>query len=111
FAVFMARMLDDSFKPSPNMQVHFIDVGQGDSILIQSPSGKNMLIDAGTKSNVPKVVSFLKSKGVSTLDYVVATHPHADHIGGLIAVLNNFKVNQFVDSGNVHSTQTYLELL
>ena len=111
FAVFMARMLDDKFKPAPNMQVHFIDVGQGDSILIQSPNGKNMLIDGGKKSDGDKVVAFLKSKGVSTLDVVVATHPDADHIGGLLAVLNNFKVNQFIDSGKVHTTQTYFELL
>ena len=111
FAVFMARMLDDKFKPAPNMQVHFIDVGQGDSILIQSPNGKNMLIDGGKKSDGDKVVAFLKSKGVSTLDAVVATHPDADHIGGLLAVLNNFKVNQFIDSGKAHTTQTYFELL
>lgn len=111
FAVFMARMLDDKFKPTPNMQVHFIDVGQGDSILIQSPSGKNMLVDGGTKGNGTKVVNFLKSKGVSKLDVVVATHPDADHIGGLISVLNNFKVGQFIASGKVHTTQTYLELL
>lgn len=111
FAVFMARMLDDRFKPAPNMMVHFIDVGQGDSIFIQTPSGKNMLIDGGTKSAGSKVVSFLKSKGVSTLDVVVATHPDADHIGGLIPVLHNFKVNQFVDSGKAHTTQTYFEML
>ncbi|MFS0689415.1 S-layer homology domain-containing protein [Sporosarcina sp. 179-K 8C2 HS] len=111
FAAFMARMLDDKFKPAPNMQVHFIDVGQGDSILIQSPNGKNMLIDGGDKSHGNKVVAFLKSKGVPTLDVVVATHPDADHIGGLPAVLNNFKVNQFIDSGKAHTTQTYLDLL
>ena len=54
---------------------------------------------------------FLKSKGVSTLDAVVATHPDADHIRRLLAVLNNFKVHQFIDSGKVHTTQTYFELL
>lgn len=111
FAVFMARMLDDKFKPAPNMQVHSIDVGQGDSILVQTPNGKNMLIDGGTKGSGTKVVNFLKSKGVSSLDVVVATHPDADHIGGLIAVLNSFKVNQFIDSGKVHTTQTYYEML
>ncbi len=112
-SAFLARaMQSNGGAPSAKeMKVHFIDVGQGDSILIQSPNGKNMLIDGGTKSAGTKVVSFLKSKGVSTLDVVVATHPDADHIGGLIPVLNNFKVNQFIDSGKVHTTQTYLELL
>src|SRR5699024_8316657 len=99
------------FKPAANMYVHFIDVGQGDSILVQSPNGKNMLIDGGDKSASGKVVSFLKSKGVSTIDVVVATHAHSDHIGGLIAVLDNFKVNQFIDSGKAHTTQTYYQLL
>lgn len=70
-----------------------------------------MLIDGGTKSAGLKVVEFLKSKGVKTLDMVVATHPDADHIGGLIAVLNSFLVGTFIDSGKVHTTATYLELL
>lgn len=111
FSVMMARALDDGFKLKPEMEVHFIDVGQGDSILIQTPDGANILIDAGIQSAGEKVVSFLKSKDVGKLDLVVATHPHADHIGGLIPVLNAFKVDKFVDSGNAHTTQTYIDLL
>lgn len=111
FAVFMARMLEDRFKPASNLMVHYIDVGQGDAILIQSPAGKNMLIDGGKESAGDKVVAFLKSKGVTELDIVVATHPDADHIGGLPAVLNSFPVKQFIDSGKAHTTQTYYELL
>lgn len=111
FATFMARMLDDKFKPQPDLKVHFIDVGQGDSTLIQTPDGANILIDAGIKSAGQKVVSFLKSKDVGKIDMVVATHPHADHIGGLITVLNSFKVDKFVDSGKAHTSQTYLEML
>ncbi|MCM3711055.1 MBL fold metallo-hydrolase [Sporosarcina luteola] len=93
------------------LKVHFIDVGQGDAILIQSPDGKNMLVDGGPKSASKTVVDFLKAKGVKKLDYVVATHPDADHIGGLIAVLNAFPVTNFVNSGAEHTTQTYFELL
>ena len=93
------------------LKVHFLDVGQGDSILIQAPGGKNMLVDGGAKGQGAKVVSFLKSKGVKRLDYVVATHPDADHIGGLIAVLNAFPVTNFIDSGHVHTSQTYYDLL
>ena len=120
FAVFMARMLNDKFKPgnkpSPepslkDLKVHFIDVGQGDSTLIQTAAGENILIDAGIQSAGEKVVSFLKSKDVGKLDLVIATHAHADHIGGLIPVLNEFVVTKFIDGGNVHTTQTYLELL
>ena len=93
------------------MTVHFIDVGQGDSILIQSPEGKNMLIDGGKKEAGKDVVSYLRQQGVEKLDYVVATHPDADHIGGLIAVLNSISIKNFVDSGKEHTTETYEQML
>ena len=111
FAAFMARLLDDRFKPKPDLKVTFLDVGQGDSILIQAPNGKTLLVDGGTKSAGTKVVSYLKGKGVTKIDFVVATHPDADHIGGLISVLNSFKVGTFIDSGKPHTTDTYYELL
>ncbi|MEC1180831.1 MBL fold metallo-hydrolase [Metasolibacillus meyeri] len=93
------------------MSVHFIDVGQGDSIFIQSPNGKTMLIDGGVKGAGKKVVDYLREQGVKKLDYVVATHPDADHIGGLIAVLNSISIGHFIDSGKVHTSQTFEEML
>lgn len=93
------------------MRVHFIDVGQGDSILIQSPNGKTMLIDGGIKGEGDNVVAYIQQQGVSKLDYVVATHPDADHIGGLIAVLNSISIENFIDSGKVHTSQTYEEMI
>lgn len=123
FAVFMARLLNEDFKPgnvgnvpelegsTSDLEVHFIDVGQGDAALIQTPEGQNILIDAGIKSAGQKVVSFLKEKDVGKIDMVIATHPHADHIGGLIEVLKRYPVGKFVDSGKPHTTQTYLEML
>ncbi|MBB4826221.1 beta-lactamase superfamily II metal-dependent hydrolase [Sporosarcina luteola] len=93
------------------LKVHFIDVGQGEAVFIQAPNGKNMLVDGGPKTAGKTVVSFLQNKGVKKLDYVVATHPDADHIGGLVDVLNSFQVGHFLDSGKVHTTQTYYELL
>ncbi len=93
------------------MKVHFIDVGQGDSILIQSHDGKNILVDGGPKSAGKIVVSYLKSKGIKKLDYVIATHPDEDHIGGLIAVLNSISIGQFVNSGKEYKTETYEQLL
>lgn len=98
-------------KPGKELRVHFIDVGQGDSIFIQSPEGKNMLIDGGKRDTGKEVVTYLHSQGVDKLDYVVATHPDADHIGGLLAVLNSISVKNFVDSGKVHTTQTYEKML
>lgn len=100
-----------SVEPLKNMTVHFIDVGQGDSIFIQAPNGKTMLIDGGVKGAGKDLVAYLKAQGVKRLDYVVATHPDADHIGGLIAVLNSISIKEFIDSGKVHTSQTYEEML
>ena len=93
------------------MQVHFIDVGQGEAILIQSPNGSTMLIDAGKRTSGQKVVSYLKKAGVTTLDKLVSTHPHADHIGGMQDVFANFKVGKVYDSGFPHSSKTYEDFL
>jgi beta-lactamase superfamily II metal-dependent hydrolase/putative cell wall-binding protein len=93
------------------LKVHFIDVGQGDSIFIEMPNGKTMLVDGGKKSAGDEVVSHLKSQGVKKIDVMVATHPDADHIGGLIDVLNEFPVGKVIDSGKPHTSETYLEYL
>ena len=74
------------------LRVYVLDVGQGDSILILSPEGKTVLVDAGDEKNGKRVVEALKAKGVQQLDYFVATHAHPDHIGGAAEVFNNFKV-------------------
>lgn len=74
--------------------VHYIDVGQGDSILIQVNS-KNILIDAGPKASESMLSSYLKQQKINKLDYVIATHPHEDHIGGMPYVLKHIKVGVF----------------
>ena len=110
FAVFMYRAMQ--YVENPNqLKVHFIDVGQGDSILIQAPNGKTMLIDGGVKSAGNKLVTYIQSLGIKKLDFVVASHPDADHIGGLIAVLNAMPVGEFINSGKEHTTETYTQLL
>jgi competence protein ComEC len=111
FAVFMARMLNDEFKPLPDFQVHFLDVGQGDSILVLFPDGKNMLVDGGKRDMGSLVVKYLKEQGVKSLDLVVSTHPDADHLGGLIDVLENMRVKAILDSGKSHTTIVYSDYL
>lgn len=90
-----------------NMYVHFIDVGQGDSELIISPTGKTILIDGGEREAGPTVVNFLHSKGVKKIDILISTHAHEDHIGGLREVLRQFPVGLIIDSGKKHTTATY----
>ncbi len=87
------------------VQVHVMDVGQGDAILIEAPEGKRVLIDASTGK--AGVADKLKAKGISSLNLVVATHPHADHIGGMAEVLKNIKVGRYMDNTMTHTTLTY----
>jgi competence protein ComEC len=94
------------------LQVYALDVGQGDSLLIVSPSGeKHVLVDAGLAESGDEVVEALQRHGVRSLDLVVATHPHADHIGGMRRVLDSFPVQAFLDSNQDHPTATYDRLL
>ena len=84
--------------PQPNqatLDAYYIDVGQGDSILLISPSGKTMLIDSGESTAMYAVRSVLKSLKIKKLDAVIATHPHSDHIGGMPAIIRTFEVGAF----------------
>lgn len=96
-------------SPKGELRVHFIDVGQGDSVLIQSPDGKNMLIDGGERSS--GVVAYLRTAGVNKVDIIVATHPHSDHIGGLVDVLGELPVAEVWISGQEHTTKTFEDFL
>ncbi len=93
------------------MKVHFLDVGQGDSILIQFPDGRNMLVDAGGNDDASTVVSYLKKTGVKRLDYLIGTHPHEDHIGSLDTVINSFQIGEVFMPKVTHTTRTFLDVL
>lgn len=93
-----------------DLEVHFIDVGQGDSILIKN-DGENMLIDGGTRSSSEIVVNYLIEQDVEDLKYVVGTHPHEDHIGGLIDVLDNFNVENIMLPNILNNTRVFEDLL
>ena len=103
------EIIEAENNPEGNLAVHYIDVGQGDAILIQTEDDKNMLIDGGDRWDWigEKLTSYLYKQGVETVHAMVGTHPHADHIGGLPAVIENFAVKKVYDSGRVHTTRTY----
>jgi competence protein ComEC len=96
---------------SKPLKAHFIDVGQADSIFIELPNGQTLLIDAGDSKNGNQVVNYVKSLGYSQLDYVVATHPHADHIGGMTTVINNLKIGKFFMPEKEHTTKTFENMI
>jgi beta-lactamase superfamily II metal-dependent hydrolase len=115
FAVYqyLYKPWDEKRKlPPPSgkeLQVHMLDVGQGDSILIISPEGKTVLIDAGDTGRGKIVLEAMARYEIKQLDYLIATHAHADHIGGADEVLNGIKVLNVIDSGVVppsHSANT-----
>jgi competence protein ComEC len=101
-----------SIKPAEAaVAVHFIDVGQGDAILIKTPQ-KTILIDSGDiDQKEKKIVQYIKNQGIKTLDVVIATHPHADHIGGMQAIFDAFTVKQLYDSGQTTTSQLYKQYL
>lgn len=92
------------------LKVYFIDVGQGDSIFIQSDE-KTMLIDAGTNEAGPKIVNFLQEKGIEKIDYLIGTHPHEDHIGGLDDIILSFSIGTFYMPKVQTNTKTFEDVL
>ena len=97
-------------QEAASLIVHFIDVGQGDSTLLES-RGEFVLIDAGEKEYGAEVVRYLKSRGAKHLKYVIATHPHTDHIGGLTKVINSIDTENFITAETDQSTRTWLNVL
>lgn len=95
-------------------EVHFIDVGQGDCILIEC-EGENMLIDCGDNAQLSKVKRYLSSENVSEFKYIVATHAHSDHIGGMAEILDAYKTDIFITSKIpkelTPTTQSYIDML
>lgn len=93
-------------KSYGELSVHFIDVGQGDSTLLIS-SGHAMLIDCGDSDQGTKIQNYLTKQGVESLDYLVLTHPDADHIGGAPVIITKFEIGQVFMSDYEKETKTY----
>lgn len=92
-------------QSSAEIKVHYIDVGQADSIYIDLPNNNDILIDAGNRGDGTTVVNYLKTQGVDDIELLIATHPHEDHIGGLPNIYDAFLVEQTIDSGYFSDSQ------
>lgn len=99
------------YSPPQELEVHFIDVGQGDAILVRAPDGKNMLIDAGPTDKSTTVSDYLKKQGVRTLDVVIATHPDEDHIGGMTEIIKKFEIAAFYLPNKFHNTVAFESMI
>jgi competence protein ComEC len=98
------------------LEIHFLDVGQGDATLVRTPGGRWVMVDAGPRSagydaGERRVMPYLRAHRVRAIEAMVLTHPHADHVGGAPAVLRRLPVRRVLDPGYVHGSPYYLETL
>lgn len=93
------------------MRVHFLDVGQADSTFIELGNGQTMLIDAGESHNASTIIQYIRDLQYSDIDYVVATHPHDDHIGGMAEVLESFEIGKMYMPKQTHTISAFEDML
>lgn len=92
------------------IKVNYIDVGQGDSILVQV-NGKNLLIDAGPNESTDKLMSYLNKQNIKKLDYIITTHPHEDHIGAMDSVIKKYDIGEFYAPKKTTTTKTFENMI
>ena len=93
-----------------NLQVYFIDVGQADAIMIRVKD-EYVLIDAGNNSDGPLLVDYFQDLGITEFQYVIGTHPHEDHIGGMDDIISNFSIENFYMPDVITTTKTFEDVL
>lgn len=103
-------VIAENTKVNGDLEIHFIDVGQADCILIKN-NEQSMLIDAGNNDDAELIKKYLKNEDITKLDYVVGTHPHEDHIGSLDVVINNFDVDTIIMPNKVSTTKTFEDVI
>ncbi len=107
----MPELSQSVITPPSAMMVSFLDVGQGDSAFIEFPSGKTALIDAGDTTASDVVVDYINNRGHDRIDFLIATHPHADHIGGMSDVVKEFSIGEIYMPKVSHTSKTFERLM
>lgn len=90
-----------------SLEVSIVDVGQGDAIFIKTPNGKTILVDTGSKDEKSKILNFINSKDIKSIDMLVGTHPHEDHIGNMATIINDYSVGEVYMPKVAHTTKTF----
>ena len=107
--------IEDSYSSyiieGAKIKVHYIDVGEGDSIFIELPNDMTMLIDAGESNVSSYIAEYIRDLGYLKIDYLIGTHPHADHIGGMSYIINNFVIGKIYMPKAISTSKTYENLL
>lgn len=101
---------DSKVPKDSKLMISYIDVGQGDAAYIKV-NGNDILIDAGPRSNSKELLEQLKAKNIDDFELVIATHPHEDHIGGMVDVFKEYEVKAFYSPKITHTTKTYENLV
>ena len=100
-----------SNTPGKALKLHVIDVGQANCLLLNTPDGKVILVDAGNGSDEKVITNYLKNQGITTIDAFLLTHPHEDHIGSAAAVLKAFKITRIIMPAATTNTKVFSDLL
>lgn len=98
-AIISCILAKSLFAQASQLTIHFIDVGKGEAILVQTPRQDNVLIDTGSLLSGPYLLNYLREEGIDHLDYLVLTHPHSDHIGGAFFILPMLGSDKVYDNG------------
>lgn len=98
-------------EPIEDLTVRFVDVGQADCEIIQFPDGRNVIIDAGKNETEDELVETIKEYGIERFDYIIATHPHEDHVGGMDKIIDNFEIGCIYMPDAVTTTKTFESML